>query len=114
MLLERIEAHSDADKEADKHGEHEQQGGDLTGLLQKDIKEKNDARLKRQLVVDGQKLTVDYEYFQMTKNRKTARPQTPDPDKKWAKRKWEQAMANWRRELRQWRSDARSEEERIE
>ena len=83
-------------------------------MLQEDYKKKHDARIKRKMIVNVHKHNVDYKFLQMSRHRKTDRPRTPDPDEEWKKRKWEQAMANWRRELRQWRGDAGSEEERIE
>ena len=83
-------------------------------MLQEDNKKKHDARMKRKMIVNVHKQNVDYKFLQMSRHRKTDRPRTPDPDEEWKKRKWEQAMANWRRELRQWRGDGGSEEERIE
>ena len=83
-------------------------------MLQEANKKKHDARKKRKMIVNVHKQNVDYKFLQMSRHRKTDQPRTPDPDEEWKKRKWEQAMANWRRELRQWRGDAGSEEERIE
>ena len=91
-----------------------QQREDLTVMLQKDNKKKHDARIKRKMIVNMHKQNVDYKFLQMSSHRQSDRPRTPDPDEEWKKREWGQAMATWRRELRQWRGDAGSEEERIE
>ncbi len=57
---------------------------------------------------------VDYNFLQMRRHRETERPRTPDPDEEWKKRMWDHEMTHWRRELRQWRGDAGSEEEMTE
>ena len=83
-------------------------------MLQKENKKKHDARIKRKMIVNMHKQNVDYKFLQMSRHRKTDRPRTPDPDEEWKKRKWDQEMAHWRRDLRQGRGDAGSEEEMTE
>ena len=115
MVLERIEAQIAAERaEEDEFGENEERPGELTRIQQEDEEKKEIARRKRHFIVNVQKMTEDYLYFQMTRGGEAATPNTPDPDEEWSKRKWEKAMAEWRNQLRQWGRNAGSEEERVE
>ena len=57
-------------------------------MLQEDNKKKHDARIKRKMIVNVHKQNVDYQFFQMSRHRKTDRPRTPDPGEEWKKRQW--------------------------
>ena len=68
------------------------------------------ARGKRRFIVQVQKRTKEYKYFQDTRNvwlgfnnsnDEANEPKTPDPDGEWTRRQWERAMRKWKSQLKQ-------------
>ena len=105
--LERIATQIDAERaEAREFREAEES---YERRMQEEEK-KQIARGKRRFIVQVQKRTKEYKYFQDTRNvwlgfnnsnDEANEPKTPDPDGEWTRRQLERAMKEWKSRLKQ-------------